>query len=137
MKKIIIEPDIYTFDIDSAHHVSNITYIKWMEIGRNKLLEAVDMSVHLIEKLGFAPVLIRTEIAYKKPLYLGDKIRIELFFSKLTTISGTIKFKFIRGKDELVAEGENDALFFSLNTKLPYRMSEDQRLLLAEYLFVQ
>jgi len=134
MEKIIIEPEIYTYDIDFGHHVSNITYIKWMEIGRIKLLETVGMPVHEIEKFGFFPLLTRTEISYKKPLYLGDKVRIELFLLKLKKISGSIQFKFIRGTDELVAEGEQNALFFSLTTKRPYKLTEEQRLLFAKYL---
>ena len=116
MEKIVIAPQIYTYDIDSNRHVSNITYIRWMEMGRIKLLEQVGMPVHKIEKLGFAPVLTRTEISYKKPLYLGDEVRIELSISKLGKASGIISFDFIRDPDELVATGEQEALFFSLET---------------------
>lgn len=134
LETVTIEPQIYTYDIDSGHHVSNITYIKWMEIGRIKLLETVGMPVHEIEKLGFAPVLTRTEISYKKPLYLGDKVRVELFLSKLRKISGKIKFNFIKDTDEVVAEGEQEALFFSLTTKRPYKLTEEQRLMFARYL---
>ena len=94
MKSLTFEQPIYTYDIDFNGHVSNISYIKWMEIGRNKLSEEVGMSIHEIQKLGFAPVLTKTEIFYKKPLYLGEKVRVELFFSTLRKISGTIKFNF-------------------------------------------
>ncbi len=133
MPKITIEPEIYTYDIDSGHHVSNISYIKWMEIGRLRLLAEVGMPVHEIEKFGFAPVLTRTVIAYKKPLYLGDKIRIELFLSKLGKISATIKFNFIKEPDEIVAEGEQDGLFFSLATKRAHKLTDEQRMLFAMY----
>jgi acyl-ACP thioesterase len=33
-RTVEIDLDIYTFDIDFAGHVSNITYIRWLEIGR-------------------------------------------------------------------------------------------------------
>ena len=39
MAFLTIEPEIYTYDIDFNNHVSNISYIRWMEIGRLKLLE--------------------------------------------------------------------------------------------------
>lgn len=134
MKKIIIQPVIYTFDIDASQHVSNISYIRWMEMGRNKMLEEVGMPGHEIRQQGFAPVLTHTEITYKKALYLGDTIRIELFFTKFKKISGTIQFNFYNQNDELVAEAKQDALFFHLDTKRPYRLTEEQRNKFVEFL---
>ncbi|MDX1336205.1 MAG: thioesterase family protein [Gammaproteobacteria bacterium] len=126
MAFLTIEPEIYTYDIDFNNHVSNISYIRWMEIGRLKLLESIGLPVHEIERQGFAPVLTRTEISYKKPLLLGDKIRVEVGISKLRKISGTLVFRFICC-DEIVAEGEQDALFISVETRKVYKLTEDQR----------
>ncbi len=134
MEIIKIKPEIYTFDIDSGRHVSNISYIKWMEIGRIKLLEKVGMAVHEIEKAGFFPVLTHTDISYKKPLYLGDEIRVELFLSKLRKISGRIQFNFIKDTDELVAVGTQDAVFLSLDTKRVYKLSDVQLRKLSKHL---
>jgi len=133
MAFLTIEPEIYTYDIDFNNHVSNISYIRWMEIGRLKLLEKIGMPVHEIEKQGFAPVLARTEISYKKPLLLGDKVRVEVGISKLKKISGTLAFNFFCG-DEIVAEGEQDALFISVETRKVYRLTEDQRSRFEAYL---
>lgn len=134
MKKVIFEQEIYTYDIDSSHHVSNIVYIKWMEIGRNKLSTEAGLPLHKTEALGFAPVLTKTEIAYKKPLYLGDKVQIELHLTNLRKISGTIKFSFFNQNNELVAEGEQKALFFNLDTKKPHKLSKEHWLMFAKYL---
>ncbi len=134
MSKIVFEQEIYTCDIDSSRHVSNISYIKWMEFGRNKLSAAVGMAAHEIDKLGFAPVLVRTEIDYKKPLYLGDTVRIELYLSELRKISGNMTFQFYNQHEELVAVGVQKGLFFSLESKKPYRLSDEQRQKFAKYL---
>lgn len=134
MKKIIFEQDIYTCDIDSSRHVSNISYIKWMEFGGNKLSVAVGIAAHEIDKLGFAPVLVRTEIDYKKPLYLGDSVRVELFLSELKKISGNMTFHFYNQHEELVAVGVQKGLFFSLENKKPYRLPEEQRQRFTQYL---
>ncbi|MDX1335693.1 MAG: thioesterase family protein [Gammaproteobacteria bacterium] len=133
MATLIIEPEIYTYDIDFNNHVSNISYIRWMEIGRLKLLESIGLPVHEIGKQGFAPVLARTEISYRKPLLLGDKLHVEVSISKLRKISGSIRFRFICD-DELVAEGEQDALFISVDTKRVYKLTEDQRSRFETYL---
>ena len=59
-------------------HVNNAVYIQWMEVGRVKLLEALVMPTHEIAKQGFSPVLVQTHIDYKSPLYLGDRVQVEL-----------------------------------------------------------
>ena len=133
MAILTIEPEIYTYDIDFNKHVSNISYIRWMEIGRLKLLESIGLPVHEIGRQGFAPVLARTEIAYRKPLLLGDKVKIEVSIAKLRKISGTIAFKFMC-IDEVVAEGEQDALFISVDTKKVYKLTEEQRRCFETYL---
>ena len=134
METITIEPDIHSYHIDSGRHVSNIVYIKWMEAGRLKMLEQVGMPVHELETSGVAPALTRTEINYRKPLYLGDRVRVELYLSELRKISGKIRFTFYRGEDEIVAEGEQEAVFFNLETKRPYRLSTEQRERFMPYL---
>ena len=102
MEKVIFTEEIYTFQIDFAGHVSNITYIEWMEIGRLKLLEAVGLPVNkIVEELGLLPTLIRTEIQYKKQLFLGERVRVEVWLSKLRNVSAIMEFRFYNAKKEL------------------------------------
>lgn len=126
MNKLVFEPEIYTFNIDAARHVSNIAYIQWLEIGRLKLLEAVDLPIDELERQGIAPVITRTRIHYIHPLYLGDRVRIEIFLSKLRKISGRLKFVIYRGDDEIVAEAEQETAFFDLESKHPYHLTTEQ-----------
>jgi len=104
-----------------------------MEIGRLKLLEKTRMPVHEIQRQGFAPVLTRTEISCKKPLLLGDKVPVEIGIPKLRKISGTLVFRILSG-DEIVAEGEHDALFISVETRKAYRLTKEQRRRFEAYL---
>jgi acyl-CoA thioester hydrolase len=127
MDKVVIKPEIYSFNIDSGQHVSNIAYIQWMEMARIELLNQVGMPLHEIDQQGFAPVLTRTEISYRKPLYLGDRVRVELWLTKLANISARMAFRFYRNEDELVAEASQDGLFFSLASKRPYKLSAEQK----------
>ena len=133
MAPISFEPEIYTYNIDFGQHVSNIAYIQWMEIGRLKLLEATGLSVHEIQERGIAPILRHTEITYSKPLYLGDKVRVEMWISELKKISATMRFRFIRLPDEVVAKGKQEGLFFSLETKKPYKLPHEERLCFSEF----
>jgi len=133
MAFLTIEPEIYTYDIDFNNHVSNISYIRWMEIGRLKLLEKNRKAMHEIQSQGFVPVLTRTEISYKKPLLLGDKVPVETGIPKLRNISATLVFRFMCG-DEIIAEGEQDALFISVETRKAYRLTEEQRRCFEAYI---
>jgi acyl-CoA thioester hydrolase len=127
MRQIELIQPIYTFQIDYAQHVSNIVYIQWMEIARLKLLEEAGLPVHVIQQHGFVPVLTRTEISYKKALFLGDTVRVVLRISELKRISATLKFQFFNQKDELVADGLQVALFISLEDQRPYRLPQEER----------
>ena len=127
MKKITYEPRIETFHIDFMNHVSNIVYVQWMEVGRCLLLEAVEMPVDRIATQGFGPVLVDTEISYKRQLRLGDKVRAELWMSELAKVSAWMEFRFYNGEDELVATGRQRGLFMDLVSNKPRRLGEEER----------
>ena len=61
-------------------------------------------------------------------------MRVELHLSELRKISGKIRFTFYRDEDEVVAKGEQEAVFFNLETKRPYRLSAEQRERFTPYL---
>lgn len=134
MPKIFFDLDIYSYQIDFIGHVNNAVYIQWMEIGRTKLLEAVGMPTHEIFKQGFAPVLVETNITYKLPLYLGDRVRVEIWLSKLQNASAMMQFCFYNSQQVLVAEGVQKGLFVDTKTMRPKRLSSEERALFIPYL---
>jgi acyl-CoA thioester hydrolase len=120
VNKVTFEQEIYTFHIDFAGHVSNIVYVQWMEIGRLKLLEAADLPVDkVIRELGLLPTLIETNIRYKKQLFLGDRVHIEVWLSRLKNVSAVMEFRFFNNAGELIAEGQQMGLFIDKNTHRP------------------
>ena len=123
MKKIEYIKPIYTYEIDSGQHVSNIAYVQWMEVGRLKLLEEAGLPVHEIKLKGFVPALIRTEIRYKKPLFLGDEVRVVLWISELKNASATMRFEFYNQRNDIVAEGEQVGLFIKVDSQRPHKLS--------------
>ncbi len=134
MKKIIYSPEIYTYNIDFAGHVSNIIYIQWMEIGRLKLLDQIGLSVHEIAEIGITPILVSTEIRYRKPLYLGDKVNAEVWISELSHATAVMKFRFLKNENDIAAEGIQKGLFINIESKKPHRLTPDQRNLFLGFL---
>ena len=134
MQKIIFDLEVYSFHMDFIGHVNNIVYIQWMEIGRTKLLEAVGMPTHEIFQQGFTPVLVQTNIVYKLPLYLGERVQIEMWLSELRNASAVMQFRFYNGQGTLAAEGWQKGLFVERETMRPRRLRPEERNLFAPYL---
>lgn len=127
MGKINFNLDVYTYQIDYVGHVSNIVYIQWMEIGRTVLLEHIGLPLPVLEEKGIAPILVHTDIKYKKALYVHNKVRCEIWISELMHASAIINFNFYNEKDELAAFGYQKGLFIHRDKVKPYRLTEDER----------
>lgn len=134
MKKLVYEEIAYTFDIDFAGHVNNAVYIRWLEVGRTKLLEAIGLPLELAKQKGFYPVLTHTEIHYKKPVFISEKVRIELWVSQVTKVRALLEFRLYNPKDEVVATARQGGAFIALETGRPHRLTEEERNLFEKYL---
>jgi acyl-CoA thioester hydrolase len=135
MKKIEFEQHIYSFDIDFARHVNNAVYIRWMEIGRTNLITALGLGLDATAERGFTPVLTYTEISYKKPLSMGDSVKIEVWISDLQNASAILEFRFYNQLAQLVATGRQKGLFLNLETQRPYRLSPEDRAKFEPYVW--
>ncbi len=127
MNKLELYKDIYTYQIDAAGHVSNIVYIMWMEECRLKLLEEIGLPAHEVIKGGVIPVLVETKIKYKKALYLGEKVKIEVWISELKNVSAVIEYRFYNSKNELASVASQVGLFVNSNTIKPHRLTPQEK----------
>ncbi len=126
MTLTFIEP-VHTFQVDFAGVVSNIVYVQWMEIGRTKLLEAVGLPVATMLEQGLVPVLVHTEIDYRRPYRLGEAAHVELWISELRNTSAQIDFRFTGPDGILRATGRQVGLFVSYPDLHPHRLTAEQR----------
>ena len=118
--------EVYTFDIDFAGHVSNISYIKWLEIGRLHLLAAAGWPVIEAMAQGVVPILASTQIRYRKPIKLGDRVRLDVGISELGRASATMGFA-VHAGEHLAATATQTGLFVNAGTGRPHRLSESER----------
>ncbi|MDX2098274.1 MAG: thioesterase family protein [Leptolyngbyaceae cyanobacterium bins.59] len=133
MQTVCFEMEVYSFQIDFIGHMNNTVYVQWMEIGRTKLLEAIGMPTHEIFQRGFVPVLVQTNILYKSPLYLGDRVQIELWISELRNASAIMQFRFTNAQGTLAAEGWQKGLFADRETMRPRRLRAEERILFLPF----
>ena len=119
MKKLHFKEPVYTYHIDFVGHVNNIVYIEWMENARNKLIQAMGLSiVEIAQNEKMLPIITGTTIKYIKPFYLNSSVQVEIWVSKLLNASAVFQIRFLNEKGEVCSEGEQKVLFIdSLNQK--------------------
>lgn len=71
---IATEVQVMFFDTDCAAVVHNIAYLRFIEVARTLLAEQLGMGLVEMAKSRNYPVVVRTEIDYRKPAVLGDKL---------------------------------------------------------------
>lgn len=65
------------FDTDCAGVVHNIAYLRFIEVARTLLAEQLGMGLVGMAERGVYPVVVRTEIDYRRPAKLADRLVIE------------------------------------------------------------
>ena len=103
--RIRTELQVMFFDTDCAAVVHNIAYLRFIEVARTLLAEELGLGlVQMAEKQKY-PVVVRTEIDYRRAAKLGEKLTIEGWLDRLERVRFWCAFKIIRPADEtLIAE---------------------------------
>lgn len=103
--RIRTEVQVMFFDTDCAAVVHNIAYLRFIEIARTLLAEELGLGLSQMAESQKYPVVVRTEIDYRRPAKLGDKLVIEGWLDRLERVRFWCAFKIIRPADgTLIAE---------------------------------
>ncbi|MEK0445918.1 MAG: hypothetical protein RLZZ399_1239 [Verrucomicrobiota bacterium] len=84
------------FDTDCAAVVHNIAYLRFIETARTLLAEQMGLGLREMASTGLFPVVARTEVDYKKPAALGDKLRIDGWLESLDRTRFWCGFEVVR-----------------------------------------
>ena len=90
------------FDTDCAAVVHNIAYLRFIETARTYLAEKMGMSLRQMSESGEYPVVVRTEIDYRSPAALGDKLEVRGELEKMERSRFWVRFKIVRMSDEKI-----------------------------------
>jgi YbgC/YbaW family acyl-CoA thioester hydrolase len=103
--RIRTEVQVMFFDTDCAAVVHNIAYLRFIEIARTLLAEQLGLGLATMAENRKYPVVVRTEIDYRRAAKLGDKLVIEGWLDRLERVRFWCGFKIVRPADEtLIAE---------------------------------
>jgi len=114
---------VRTYDIDFVGIVSNIVYIRWLEDLRLKFLDE-HWQLHKQMEQGYAPILAGTEIEYKRPIKLIDKVIGRLWVSNLGRLKWTVQAE-ILSNDQVAAIATQKGAFISLQNNRPIPIPEE------------
>jgi acyl-CoA thioester hydrolase len=73
---------VRTYDVDFVGIVSNIVYIRWLEDLRLQMLAEYFPLDTAMQAQGIAPLLLRTEIDYKRPVRLFDALQGRMWLAE-------------------------------------------------------
>ncbi|MEH2045747.1 acyl-CoA thioesterase [Nostoc sp.] len=110
--EVVLAIPVKTYDIDFMGIVSNIVYIRWLEDLRLKFLDEHWQLNQQIEQ-GYTPILAGTEIEYKRPIKIIDRVIGRLWLSSLGRLKWTVQAE-ILSNNELAAVASQKGGFVSL-----------------------
>jgi YbgC/YbaW family acyl-CoA thioester hydrolase len=103
--RIRTEVQVMFFDTDCGGVVSNIAYLRFIEIARTHLAEELGLAlVEMAQKQRY-PVVVRTEIDYRRAAKLGDRLVIEGWLERVERARFWCAFRITRPQDtKLIAD---------------------------------
>jgi len=103
--RIRTEVRVMFFDTDCGGVVSNIAYLRFIEIARTLLAEKLGLRLAQMNEDKKYPVVVRTEIDYRRAAKLGDRLVVEGWLDQLERVRFWCAFRIVRPDDDaLIAE---------------------------------
>jgi acyl-CoA thioester hydrolase len=100
--RIRTDVQVMFFDTDCGGVVSNIAYLRFIEIARTHLAEELGLRLAEMAEKQTYPVVVRTEIDYRRPAKLGDRLVIEGWLDQVERVRFWCGFRITRPKDNML-----------------------------------
>lgn len=120
------EVQVMFFDTDCGGVVSNIAYLRFIEIARTHLAEALGLALAEMAEKQTYPVVVRTEINYRCAARLGNRLVIEGWLDQVERARFWCAFRITRPEDNtLIAECRQMLALIEMPTGKLLRLPED------------
>jgi YbgC/YbaW family acyl-CoA thioester hydrolase len=94
------EVRVMFFDTDAGGVVHNIAYLRFIETNRSLLAEKMGFPLHVMLNRGDCPVVVRTEIDYRRPARLWDALVVHGELEKFERSRFWCSFTITRSPDD-------------------------------------
>jgi 4-hydroxybenzoyl-CoA thioesterase/acyl-CoA thioester hydrolase len=92
--------EVMFFDTDIGGVVHNLAYLRMIETARTRLAGKMGMHLREMAQTQIYPVVVRTEIDYRKPATLGDELIIKGHLERVERVRFWVAFEVFRAGDE-------------------------------------
>jgi YbgC/YbaW family acyl-CoA thioester hydrolase len=100
--RIRTQVQVMFFDTDCGGVVSNISYLRFIEIARTLLAEELGLALTELAENQKYPVVVRTEIDYRRAAKLGDQLVIEGWLDRVERVRFWCAFQITRPADNML-----------------------------------
>jgi acyl-CoA thioester hydrolase/thioesterase-3 len=120
--EIQVRPD----DIDMYQHVHSSRYMDYVLAARFDQMErCYGMPMAEFQKLGYGWVIAATQMNFRRPLVLGDKMTVRCWIEKFTLIGLRLQFEIDRRPDgKRACDGWFEYVMVSVETGRPSRIPD-------------
>lgn len=115
-------------DLDSLNHVNNANYLTYMELARIFYLEEV-LAMKMNER--YSVILAKATVEYRRPIHLGDDIRVYTRCSRIGTKSFDLEYELRKtdasGNQTVMAVGHTVMVAYDYESNLPVAVPDSWR----------
>ncbi len=124
--RIRIEVQVMFFDTDCGGVVSNISYLRFIETARTLLAEKLGLPLSEMSQSQRYPVVVRTEIDYRRGAKLADILIVEGWLDKVDRARFWCAFRITRKSDDaLIVESRQMLALVQMPEAKLLRLPED------------
>jgi acyl-CoA thioester hydrolase len=109
-------------DIDTLQHVNNVVYLRYVQDVAQAHWDAIS-SEEMKKKYSW--VVVRHEIDYKTPAFLGDELIAKTWVSSCEGVRSVRNVRVYNATGKLVVETKTDWCLLDAQTMRPKRIEED------------
>jgi len=118
--------EVMFFDTDIGGVVHNIAYLRMIETARTRLAALMGMKLREMATTQIYPVVVRTEIDYRKPATLGDELVITGRLERVERVRFWVAFEIRRaGEDKVLITCRQSLALVQMPQGKPMRLPDD------------
>ncbi len=96
---------VRSYECDSNLHVNNAVYLNYLEHARMEFLKSIGFDFYHFRTKGFALIVSKVVVQYKKPAVLDDALSISTYSIKKGITSGILR-QIIKRNDIVICEAD-------------------------------
>lgn len=118
--------EVMFFDTDCGGVVHNLAYLRMIETARTRLAALMGLNLREMSHTQLYPVLLRTEVDYRRPARLGDELIIRGRLESVERVRFWCAFEMFRACDEtLLVTCRQSLALVQMPEARPARLPDD------------